>query len=131
MKYVYRATLHPENDGRFSIWFADLPGCATQGDNLTEAIDNARDALGLWLTCAVKERDPIPAPTLSADIALEPGETLTPIDIDLIEYQNSLNGKTVKKTISMPEWLFDMSRAAGISLSQAMQETLYTRLGLK
>lgn len=93
MKYTYLATVHPESDGRYSIWFADLPGCATQGDTLAEAIENAYDALGLWLTCAVKHRDPIPAPRI--EIPLEEGETLTPVAVDLIEYQNSLDSAIV------------------------------------
>lgn len=34
--------------GRFSSVFPELPGCASAGDTVEEAITNAKEALELW-----------------------------------------------------------------------------------
>ena len=41
----YMAVFVPERGGGWSAFFPDLPGCATQGDDLEEAISMAVDAL--------------------------------------------------------------------------------------
>ena len=41
--YECRVYLLPEEQG-FSIWMADLPGVATQGDSEAEAIENLKEA---------------------------------------------------------------------------------------
>ena len=63
MIYVYPATIQHEEDGRYSIWFEDLPGCATSGIDLPDALAKARDAMGLWLdgaSCYKSEKGPKP-----------------------------------------------------------------------
>lgn len=40
----YPAIFTPEEDGRYSVSFPDLPGCNTFGDNLENAYDMAFDA---------------------------------------------------------------------------------------
>ena len=37
-----------------------LPGCMTQGDNIEEARDNLRDAIELWITVGLREREEMP-----------------------------------------------------------------------
>ncbi|MFA9412041.1 MAG: helix-turn-helix domain-containing protein [Deltaproteobacteria bacterium] len=57
----YQAKLHKEASG-YWLEFPDLPGCFTQGESRAEALENAREALSLWLEEA---RDPhwdIPVP---------------------------------------------------------------------
>ena len=34
---------------RWSVVFPEVPGCASAGDTETEAVENAREALALWL----------------------------------------------------------------------------------
>jgi predicted RNase H-like HicB family nuclease len=40
-KYAYPAVFEKEDSGGFSVYFPDLEGCYTQGDDITEAISNA------------------------------------------------------------------------------------------
>ncbi|MFN0101403.1 MAG: type II toxin-antitoxin system HicB family antitoxin [Bryobacteraceae bacterium] len=44
------ALLH--TDEGFSVWVPGLPGCASQGQTETEALDNIRDAIDEYLTVA-------------------------------------------------------------------------------
>lgn len=46
----YTVVLTPEiEDGGYSVSVPALPGCASQGDTVEEAIANIRDAIGLYL----------------------------------------------------------------------------------
>ena len=46
--YTFPAILSFDEDG-ISVEFPDLPGCLTCGDNTEEAINRAKEALGLHL----------------------------------------------------------------------------------
>ncbi len=45
----YQAVFQEETDGGFSVWVPDLPGCASQGDTLEEALKNIKEAIELYL----------------------------------------------------------------------------------
>lgn len=45
----YDAVFEKEDDGGYSVWVPDLPGCASQGDNLEQAIGNIKEAMELYL----------------------------------------------------------------------------------
>lgn len=45
----YTAVFEKEADGGYSVWVPDLPGCASQGDTLEEAIENIKEAIELYL----------------------------------------------------------------------------------
>ncbi len=47
-KYVYPAVFTQEEKG-FSVWFPDLEGCYTCGDDLNDAIRMAEDVLAYVL----------------------------------------------------------------------------------
>ena len=40
----------------------ELPGCMAHGDSYESALENAKDAIQLWLDTASKFGDPIPEP---------------------------------------------------------------------
>lgn len=71
----YCAAFMPEDDGRYSVFFADLPGCQTMGDTLDDAFTQAADALTLYLESRADLGYPIPGPsdmvTARAKIAAE------------------------------------------------------------
>lgn len=48
-KYVYPAVFTPEEEGKYSVFFPDLEGCYTCGDNLQDAIAMAEDVLAFYL----------------------------------------------------------------------------------
>jgi predicted RNase H-like HicB family nuclease len=45
----YQAVFQEETDGGFSVWAPDLPGCASQGETLEEALENIKEAIELYL----------------------------------------------------------------------------------
>ena len=61
-KDIYPAIFNYDTDG-IAIEFPDLPGCLTCGDDINEAVKNAKECLGLHLYGMRKDNDPIPEPT--------------------------------------------------------------------
>ncbi len=45
----YQAVFQEETEGGFSVWVPDLPGCASQGETLEEALQNIKQAIELYL----------------------------------------------------------------------------------
>ena len=74
MQYVYPCILTPENEGGFFISFPDVPEALTGGDDRTEALAMAEDALATALGMYVKEREDIPVPS-----ALVPGQEVVAV----------------------------------------------------
>lgn len=128
MKYVYPAIIHPESKGGFSIWFEDLRGCATQGDTLPEAISMASDAMAGWIYVAQKHGTPLPEPSDIMNITCEPGEYATLVMADLDAYRRTVDGRAVKKTLTIPNWLNEQAEAAHVNYSKILQDALVQHL---
>jgi predicted RNase H-like HicB family nuclease len=47
--HEYQAVFQEETEGGFSVWVPDLPGCASQGETLEEALRNIKEAIELYL----------------------------------------------------------------------------------
>jgi predicted RNase H-like HicB family nuclease len=47
--FEYQAVFQEETDGGYSVWVPDLPGCASQGETLEEALENIKEAIELYL----------------------------------------------------------------------------------
>ncbi|MCH7838022.1 MAG: type II toxin-antitoxin system HicB family antitoxin [Chloroflexi bacterium] len=58
--------LEPEADGGYSVVCPAIPGCASQGDSLKEALANIREAIVLCLE--VRREDQLPAPHETPEI---------------------------------------------------------------
>lgn len=61
-KYVALFTPVEDKPGAFCVDFPELDGCFTEGDNLTEAIANARECLTSYLEASTIQDDEIPVP---------------------------------------------------------------------
>lgn len=128
MKRVYPIVLTPADRG-YVVYVPDLQ-INTEGNDVADAIDMARDAIGLW---GITEEDfgrSIPEPdTVSAEeIEHEPGEIVTLVDIDFAAYRRAHDMRTVRKNVTLPSWLNAEAEKAGVNFSQVLQEALKERL---
>jgi antitoxin HicB len=67
MSLRYTVVLEREDDGGFSVYVPDLPGCASQGDSQEEALANIREAIECYLQALAKLGRPIPEPRISVE----------------------------------------------------------------
>ena len=56
----YRITIEQDEDGIFVAEVPALPGCITQGETRSEAIANAKEAIGLYMESLKAHNDPVP-----------------------------------------------------------------------
>jgi len=127
MKYAYPAILYPD-DGKIGVTVPDLPGCHTFGDDKTDALFMAKDAVEMWLWYAENNSQDIPAP--SETLSLEAGETLTWIAADTDEYRKANDTRAVRKTLSIPSWLNHQAEKANAPFSQILQQGLKEYLNI-
>lgn len=122
-KYIYPAIFIKEEEG-YLVFFPDLESCYTQGDTLEEAMEMAGDVLSLVLYEYERKRRMIPEPTPIKQIETKECEIVSLIMGDTLEYRRRYNNKSVKKTLTIPEWLNEEASAAGVNFSQVLQEAL-------
>ncbi len=128
MKKVYPIILTPAERG-YVVYVPDLQ-INTEGNDIADAIDMARDAIGLW---GITEEDldrSIPEPTTVSVEQIEhgPGEIVTLVDIDFAAYRRAHDMRTVRKNVTLPGWLSAEAEKAGVNFSQVLQEALKERL---
>ena len=123
-KLFYPAVFTPEDDGGYSVAFPDLDGCFTQGETIEDAYKMAFDALGLAIDFLESEKRTIPSPSTPNEIKLNENEFVVIIEFDMLEYQKKHNSKSVKKTLTIPQWLNEEAMAININFSQVLQEAL-------
>ena len=123
-KLFYLAVFTPEDDGGYSVAFPDLDGCFTQGETIEDAYKMAFDALGLAIDFLESEKRTIPSPSTPNEIKLNENEFVVIIEFDMLEYQKKHNSKSVKKTLTIPQWLNEEAMAKNINFSQVLQEAL-------
>lgn len=127
-KMFYPALFHRAEEGGFWVSFPDIPECLTQGDSMEQAYEMAVDALGLALTCREKEHQPLPVISDPAVITPEPDSFLVVIQFDMSAYKKRTSSRSVKKTLSIPEWLNDAAMAMDLNFSQILQEALISKI---
>ena len=128
-KYYYPAVFQPEDVG-YSIWLYDVDGCISQGDSLQEAIENIREAFGLYCEEYKSQSTEFPEATNPAKIPLDEGQFVALIEFDWLEYQKKYNSKAVKKTLSIPAWLNTIAEENNVNFSGILQDALTERLNL-
>ncbi|MDY3919013.1 MAG: type II toxin-antitoxin system HicB family antitoxin [Candidatus Limivivens sp.] len=130
-KYVYPAIFTPEEDGGYSVFFPDLEGCYTCGDDLQDALFMANDVLAFVLYDYETEGKEIPSPSKAEDVKKEDNDFVNYVACDTVEYARMHNNnKAVKKILTIPQWLNDAAIRKDIDFSQVLQEALMQALQL-
>lgn len=127
-KYAYPAVFTKEADGKYSVVFRDLEGCFTCGNNLEHAIEMAEDALALVLYGYEVDGREIPAPSELRNIEITSDEFISYVKCDTLEYRKMYSNKSVRKNVTLPEWLNAEAEALKLNFSQVLQEALMQKL---
>lgn len=127
MKLIYPAKFYTFNDGKgYTVEFPDLPGCITQGDDLQEAFEMAEDAAAGWILTSIEEGESIPNPSKTSEY--NNCSFVNYICIDISEYSKKHSSKSVKKTLTIPQWLNTLAENASINFSRILQKGILEEL---
>lgn len=130
-KLFYPAIFHVAEEGGFWITFPDIPECMTQGDDIQHAYEMAIEALGLAISCRKEEQLEIPVPSNPCMLTTSANEYCVVIEFDMLAYQKRTSSRSVKKTLTIPEWLNEEAMVLGINFSQVLQEALLQKVEAK
>lgn len=129
MKNSYPIILTPA-EGGYVVFIPDFQ-INTEGDSLTEAIEMARDAIGLMGIDMEDDGKSLPTPSTITALKKETAEDiLTLVDVDFAEYRRQNDLHTVKKNCTLPSWLCYEAEKANINFSQILQTALKKELHL-
>ena len=127
MKLIYPAVFHTE-DGQVWVEFPDLEGCQSFGDNISEALDGAREALEGYCITLLKEKHTLPKASDIKTVKTDENSFVSLVETELTT--SFAKRKSVKKTLTVPAWLNDMATEKGVNFSAVLQEGLIKSLGL-
>lgn len=127
--YVYPAKIIQNPDGSYTVDLIDLVGCTTEGNTLVEALENAQEAIGLFLE-DLEEKDYPKATIPFNHIKLNKNEFITLIDFDIDEYRKKYDSRAVKKTLTIPNWLNTKAEEKNLNFSQILQSALKKELNI-
>lgn len=111
----------------------------TEGKSLVDAIEMARDAIGLKGLTIEDDKKEIPAPS-TMETAYEKAKAdadedfdysdglLTLVDIDFDAYRRKADNRAVRKNVTIPNWLNIKAEEMGINFSKVLQEALKERI---
>lgn len=129
MKEIYPIVLIPEEKGGYTVNIPDLQ-IGTQGETVAECIEMARDAIGLLGICKQDAGQEIPkAAKLFIDHA--ENELVTLVDVDFDAYRRANDMRSVRRNVTLPNYLNELGEKAGLNFSQVLQDGLRQRLGVQ
>ena len=127
MKGAYPILISNEEDG----YFVSIPdfGIETQGSSIPDAMEMARDAIGLMGIDYEDDGEKIPEPNRIPFEKTE-GDIETLVDVDFTEYRRKVDRRAVKKNCTLPNWMNVEAEKAGLNFSKLLQEAIAEKLGL-
>ncbi|MBV8858054.1 MAG: type II toxin-antitoxin system HicB family antitoxin [Acidobacteria bacterium] len=67
----YRVLIEQDEDGVFVAEVPSLPGCISQGETRAEALENIREAIGVYLESLEAHGEPVPPPITEELVEVE------------------------------------------------------------
>lgn len=131
MKLSYPICLYP-NDKGYTVVVPDLPGCVTEGTDLSDAIYMAIDAASLWVLDELEEGRKPPAASDPVQVKADEYKDgiVSVIMLDMDEYSEKYGKKSVRKNCTIPAWLNTAAEAQHINFSAALQSALIKELNI-
>lgn len=126
MLKTYPVIFHIEEDG-YSVTFPEFNG-GTQADSLDEAMEEAKDFLSSIIAYYIDEELTLPYPSDIRAIVLEDSDDfVTLIQANPMPYIRG--NKTIRKNVTIPEWLAKKAEKEQVNFSETLTEALYKKFG--
>ncbi|QHW36644.1 HicB family protein [Staphylococcus ursi] len=131
MKYHFYAVLQRE-DNDYNVYFPDLPGAITFGNDIEDAVFMAQDALEGHLLVMEDDGDEIPKPSEYKELVndLEANEQLQLVTVDTKLVRIKEENKTVNKMVTLPQYMVVLGKEKGVNFSQTLQRALKEELNI-
>ena len=125
MKLAYPACFYKNGEtGAYAVEVPDLPGCATGGGDLPEAVLMGVDAASGWILGELEEGNAVPEPSPVESIVPDGGGFVDMLALDIDAFAKKHGAGMVEKSVRIPVWLSTYVDARSLDLSALIQESL-------
>ena len=121
---TYLAVFEPSTDGSYSIYFPDLPGCISVGDNLEEAARMAAEAASLHVYSMDCDNEEIPTPSVNLSKEDTEGNVVMPVTIHPDLFRMKKDNERIKTNITLPAWLKRIAEEQKVNYSRLLETAL-------
>ena len=129
MKEAYPVVLTQED--KWTLVYVPDFEINTEGRDYADAMEMARDAIGLMGITMEDDKQVLPPASDMKAVADEHPEGLvTLVDVDFTEYRKANDMRTVRRNVSLPQWLNTQAEKSGINVSAVLQKALKAELGI-
>lgn len=128
-------------DIKFYVHFPDFENSATQGRDITEAMQMASDWLGTMLSSLIESGEALPTPTLINTLSLVDDDPfkedvdfehtynlersfVSMVAVDVNRYLSDMT--PIKKTLTIPKWADTAGKKLRLNFSQTLTEAIAT-----
>lgn len=121
------------------IVLIEVPDLAilSQGTDIANAVEMARDAIGMNVISRQDNGEAVPEPSNISGINVangtfaQEGVSFTSVvDIDFEVYRRKVDNRTVRRNVTIPNWLNLEAEKAHINVSKVLQEALMQKLNV-
>jgi predicted RNase H-like HicB family nuclease len=120
---TYLAVFEKSRTG-FGVYFPDVPGCITCGDNFDHALAMAREALDFHL------EDTPPPPRTDNIPPLAEGDLVVPVTVFPALIKTNAENRREKTTVTLPRYLKKAAEAEGLNYSRLLECAIKETLGI-
>ncbi len=121
---TYLAVFEPGADGSYSVYFPDLPGCFSYGNNLTEAQKMAAEAASLHVYGMECDHEAIPEPSTSLSKEDTEGNVVVSVTIHPDLFRLKKDNERVKTNTTLPLWLKRIAEEQKVNYSRILEAAL-------
>ena len=130
-KVVYPIIITKDDNDSAVPYLVQIPALDgyTQGTSIANAIDMARDYIGLAVMDMEDSDAAIPnssydLPTASKD------DVVTLVDVDVTAYRRQHDNKVVKKTLTIPNYLNELGKENNVNFAELLTNSLKEKLNV-
>jgi predicted RNase H-like HicB family nuclease len=127
-KRVYPIVITPPDKDKFFLAYVPDLDRMTQGESLAEVLEMAEDLICIHGVTLQDDNQPMPEPS-TVEPPHKSGELVSWISVDIDAYRRANETKAVHKDVTLPSYMADRARKAGLSLSAVLQDALKERVG--
>ena len=104
----------------------------TQGADIADTIEMARDAIGVVGIDMEDDGESLPEPTAVSSVKADSAaDIVTLVDVDFGEYRRRNDMRAVKKNCTIPSWLNFEAEKAGVNFSAILTAALKSELKIQ
>ncbi|MDR0513111.1 MAG: type II toxin-antitoxin system HicB family antitoxin [Treponema sp.] len=128
-KLTYLAVFETDENPGIGVYFPDVPGCVSMGNNFDHAVQMAKEALSLHIYGIEKDGEVLPERTEKVP-QINAGDMVVPITVYPDIVKDEMNNRREKTTVTIPHWLKQAAEAEGLNYSRLLEAAIKETLGI-